>query len=101
MREARFLNSCVKHSSKVQMEKLLKITKCLSCPDHRVIDDGDPYDSFCRDDLALVCIKVKNPTQNVKSVWMSERQEFKVVTCSCRPYNLEKESNIPDWCPLD
>lgn len=49
------------------MEKTLKITNCLQCPNHQVINDGDPYDSFCSDDLAVVCKLVKNPKKDPKS----------------------------------
>ncbi len=74
---------------------------CLDCPFHKVISDPDPNDWFCDDDQAVVCTKSKNKNQDTSSKYVSDRQEFKCVTSSCRPYKLEKESNIPSWCPLN
>lgn len=62
-----------------------KITNCLSCPFHKVLADPDPYDWFCDDDMKVICTKKEN----------------KVITCACRPYNLEKESEVPMWRPLN
>jgi hypothetical protein len=73
---------------------------CLECPFHEVISDPDPHDWFCDDDKAVVCTKLKNDKQDKNSKYSADRQEFKCVTISCRPYNLKKECNIPDWCPL-
>lgn len=65
-----------------------------------MISDSDPYDSFCSDDQAVVCKKM--PTNNIKpsSNHASDRQRYKCITVECRPYNLRKETNIPDWCPI-
>lgn len=73
---------------------------CIDCSFHKVISDPDPYDWFCDDDKAVVCTKTKNDDQNETSEYTSDRQEFKPVATSCRPYRLEVESKIPDWCPL-
>lgn len=82
------------------MEKVIKITNCLDCKYHKVIADPDPNDWFNDDDEAIVCTKVKNDRQDTASKWVADRQEFKVVSGSCRPYNLRKEGDIPKWCPL-
>lgn len=79
---------------------ILKISNCLDCPHHKVIDDGDPYDSFCSDDMAVVCKLTPNNTLNLESVWVVDRNKFRGVSFSCRPYNLRKESSVPNWCPL-
>ncbi len=73
---------------------------CLDCEHHEVILDKDPDDWFCDDDMAVVCKKVPNDTQNLESKWMSDHSSFKVVEPSIRPYNLRKESKSPEWCPL-
>lgn len=62
---------------------LLEIKNCLDCPHHEVQNDPDPLDWFCDDDIKVFCKKKK-----------------KNITVACRPYNLRKESKVPDWCPL-
>ncbi len=79
--------------------KKVKIKSCLECDDHQVINDMDPNDWFCDDDMAVICRLTSNLKPEPKSKWISNRSKFKVVTCSCRPYNLEKESKVPNWCP--
>lgn len=66
-----------------QREAQLAIKNCLDCPHHNVLPDPDPDDWFNDDDMRVVCTKAQ-----------------KDVTRACRPYNLEKESAIPNWCPL-
>ena len=61
-----------------------KISNCIDCPFHKVLPDPDPHDWFCDDDMKVVCTKKEN----------------KQITCACRPYNLRKESEVPEWCPL-
>jgi hypothetical protein len=73
---------------------------CLDCPFHKVIADPDPHDWFCDDDQAIICLKTKNEEQDENASYVSNRSEFKSVTNSCRPYNLKKETTIPEWCPL-
>jgi hypothetical protein len=73
---------------------------CIECPNHKVINDPDPHDSFCRDDIAVVCIKTPNDDIKKDSAYLSDKNEFKCVTRSCRPYNKTKESECPDWCPI-
>ena len=76
------------------------IKNCLECKSHAVIADPDPSDWFCDDDSAVVCTECENPTRNVDSRYASDRNQFRAVAISARPYNLEKESSVPKWCPL-
>jgi len=75
------------------------IKSCLDCIHHKVINDPDPNDCFCDDDLAVVCTISKHPTQNPDSKYASDRQPFRPVDVAIRPYRLEKESAVPYWCP--
>lgn len=61
----------------------LKLTNCIDCPNHEVKPDPDPHDSFCYDDVKVVC-----------------KATGKNITVACRPYNIRKESQIPEHCPL-
>lgn len=65
--------------------KLLPITNCIDCPHHKVEPEPDPdyLDSFCHDDVKVVCVVVN-----------------KNVTVACRPHYIRAESRIPNWCPL-
>lgn len=65
---------------------VLKIDNCTKCPFHEVRNDSDPDDWFNDDDVKVVCTKTKRVNNEVAS--------------SCRPYNIVKESNVPEWCPL-
>jgi hypothetical protein len=61
------------------------ITNCIQCGEHVVLPDPNPYDWFCDDDVKVMC-----------------KIEKRIITCACRPYNIEKEcSPIPIWCPKD
>jgi hypothetical protein len=90
---------------------------CLDCPHHKIILDPDPTDWFNDDDEAVFCdIKLKDQEDfdkkskiNIKlaeygikpHIWKSELHPNKMITVSCRPYNLENECKpIPEWCPL-
>jgi hypothetical protein len=76
-------------------------SNCIDCPAHNIIADPDPHDSFCYDDVAVVCTKLKkNETTNSESEYMADHQKFKTITVSCRPHRVRKESTTPDWCPL-
>lgn len=83
------------------MEKI-KVTwkNCIKCRHHKIIHDPDPLDWYCRDDLAILCKLTPNSEQDVTSVYASERQEYRPVTKSCRPYDVDRAALIPDWCPL-
>lgn len=80
---------------------MLKPQNCLECPNHSVINDPDPNDWFCDDDVAVVCTKKENDKRDLTSNYFSDRNEYKAITVSCRPYNIKKESDTPEWCPLD
>jgi hypothetical protein len=78
----------------------MKTPNCIDCKNHAIIDDPDPHDWFCDDDVAVVCKITPNDNQNISSYYLSDKQEFKCITRSCRPYNKRKESERPIWCPL-
>jgi hypothetical protein len=83
------------------MDKKIKIPEnCLDCKNSEIIPDPDPHDWFNYDDIAVVCKIVSNDKQDETSNYCSDRQKFKCITRSCRPYNDRKESGRPVWCPL-
>lgn len=77
------------------------ITNCIDCEFHKIINDPDPHDSFCMDDVAVVCTKMKNTKQDKDSIYAASRQEYAIITCACRPYRIRKESEKPKSCPLE
>ena len=63
-----------------------RLSNCIDCPHHQVLSDPDPDDWFCSDDVKVICeIGPKGKSE---------------ITVACRPYNIRKESKIPDWCPI-
>lgn len=78
----------------------LEIDNCLDCPKHIKGYDPDPFDSFNYDDMYCACTLLPNEKRDNLSLHYSDRQEFKIVTCGDRPYQLKKYSSVPDWCPL-
>jgi len=82
------------------LEKSIKISNCIDCQNHDIINDGDPDDWFCDDDVAVVCTKAKNQNRNPASRYISDHSPHRTITTSCRPHHIRQESNIPDWCPL-
>ncbi len=78
----------------------LEFSNCIDCPHHSVIRDPDPYDSFCSDDVAVVCTKTKRKGRKPSSRYLADQSPYKLITTSCRPYNTRKECPIPKWCPL-
>jgi hypothetical protein len=76
-----------------------KIEACIDCEFHETINDPDPHDWFCDDDVAVVCTLVENDKRNLESEYMSDGHKNKLVTRSCRPYRIRKETIIPSWCP--
>jgi len=74
---------------------------CLDCPFHKIIDDPDPWDSWCRDDVAIVCTRKSNPNRKENSIHASVRSEYDSIAVSCRPFQsvLKSEAIIPEWCP--
>jgi hypothetical protein len=77
------------------------LTNCMDCKAHQEIMDPNPTDWFNDDDAAVLCtLTNKNPHHNPSSDWVSDRQnKHRCITTACRPYNLRKECDIPDWCP--
>lgn len=67
----------------------LEIKNCTECPHHKVLPDPDRLDSFCSDDVKVVCQKRINKNGIARA-----------ITVACRPYNIVKESEVPTWCPL-
>ena len=78
-----------------------KIKNCTECKNCNVIADPDPHDWFCIDDVATVCTITPNPSIDMNSEYMSNRSEYRVIMPSIRPYRVVKESETPDWCPLN
>lgn len=67
------------------MAKFMIIHACADCPNSKVLPDPDPLDSFCFDDVKVVCT-VSNG---------------RAIAVGCRPYNARKEAgHVPAWCPL-
>jgi hypothetical protein len=77
----------------------LKITNCMDCPNHEVVRDPDPTDSFCSDDEAVLCTKAPN-TKKITQWYSNVPFEHRPITTSCRPYKKREECEIPNWCPL-
>jgi len=71
---------------------------CIGCPDMEIIPDPDPDDWFNDDDVAVIC-RATSDNPKLDSKHPADRSAFKKVTCACRPYNVKKETTIPDWCP--
>lgn len=72
----------------------------MDCVHHMVISDPDPHDSFCRDDIAVVCSLTEKRRVDPTSIYASARSKYRAITVACRPYNDRKESDKPSWCPL-
>ena len=67
-----------------------EVDNCLDCPNHQVLLDPDPYDSFCRDDEKVICNAALDPRTLTP----------KVVTAGNRPYQIRGMATVPQWCPL-
>lgn len=82
-------------------EIIQKLTNCMDCDQHFVIPDPDPYDSFCDDDVAVLCkLTKKNSGYKKESpYWADQQQAHESVTVSCRPHHMRAECEIPNWCP--
>jgi hypothetical protein len=75
------------------------VSRCFDCPFGKVIPDPDPSDSFCDNDVAVVCTRCANPNRKTTSRYLADRSEFRTVEGSVRPYNAYHVKQ-PDWCPL-
>lgn len=76
-----------------------EITNCLDCPNVKIVNDADRYDSFCADDEAAICTaSKKEPRTNKVGNYISGEP---MLTVAARPYEVKKDlSVIPSWCPL-
>lgn len=72
---------------------------CIDCGNHRIIPDPDPTDSFCDDDVAVVCLLVANDQRKEHSRYLADSSYYKCITVSCRPYQVRQECETPEWCP--
>jgi len=82
------------------MEVNIKINSCINCPFHKVINDPDPDDWFCDDDMAIVCTKLPNDEiGKFDSPAYFSRQKFKVVSSGIRPHHVSSFNYIPEFCP--
>jgi len=93
---------CWKTSYKDTIMNTITITiaNCLDCKNHLSECDPDPYDSFNGDDMAVLCVISPNVDHKKHYAGNLGEFRFKPITLSARPYNLRKECDIPDWCPL-
>lgn len=68
-------------------------SSCVDCKHHKVERDPDRLDSFCSDDVKVVCTLVDTPGHT--------DGPYRTATVACRPYNTRKETTpIPNWCPI-
>lgn len=74
-----------------------EISCCLECNAHEVLPDPEPGDRFCDDSVAVRCMAADQS----KTTYYKEsiRAGEPYVTVACRPYDMRKETKIPDWCP--
>lgn len=79
---------------------IMNIENCTQCQHHTIVNDRDPDDWFCDDDVAVLCSLTPNPKIDKTSKYLSDHQAFRAITVACRPYNIQKESQTPQWCPL-
>ena len=74
---------------------------CMDCNDHLVLPDPDPYDSFCDDDMKVLCLLRKDTPPKLSPSGSGHPCTGEpYITVSCRPYLLRKECEQPEWCPL-
>ena len=77
------------------------MNSCIECPHHKVVNDPDPYDSFCMDDVAVLCTLAPNSKES-KRYSDNALFPFKPVAVSCRPYRIVEETTpTPSWCSLN
>lgn len=75
------------------------MNKCTQCRFIEVSSDPDPYDSFCDTDVKARCLAARNQIPKLTSRGNIKAGE-PFITVACRPYMLDKECDIPSWCPL-
>ena len=69
------------------------ITNCVKCEFHLPEKDPNRGDWFCRDDIKVRCTL----STAFGDGGCSDTEPY--ITVACRPYNMEKECSVPDWCP--
>lgn len=77
-------------------------SKCIDCPNHKVIADPDLDDWFNADDEAIVCLlseRISSNPINSKSKYAVDRQKHRPIDVGIRPYQI-KNVNVPCWCPV-
>lgn len=62
----------------------LKLTNCQDCPHHKNVQSPYTGDSFDMVDEDTICTLAQE----------------RIVTASNRPWEVRRNSTIPDWCPL-
>jgi len=62
----------------------LEITNCQDCPNHKNVPSSSTGDSFDMIDQDTVCTLANN----------------REITVANRPWEIRRNSEIPDWCPL-
>ena len=76
------------------------MNNCIECRHHIVVNDPDPNDWFCYDDVAVLC----KLSENTKKESYYDKNiglfEYRPITLSCRPHYIYKEAVVPEWCPL-
>lgn len=93
-----FIDKYDKAANQIEKDRVV-IDNCIDCKSHSVINDPDPDDWFCDDDVAVVCTLTQNNDVTPDSKYQSDMCAFKSVTRSCRPFKIRKESDVPPWCP--
>lgn len=81
------------------MLNISKIKSCLECSNHCIIDDPDPYTKHSNDKAVVCGITINNQIVE-SSLYMSDKQPYQIITSSCKPKNLKRETSIPYWCPI-
>ena len=75
---------------------------CTECPKH--IQGYDPVpdddDIFNMNNVYCVCSLLPNKNINEESDFVVDTQPYKIVSRGVRPYKLEDNCRIPNWCPL-
>ena len=82
------------------MRITIDIESCTECPHHEVVGDPDPHDSFCSDDVAVLCTKMPNSEGKKYFASILGAYKHRPVTVSCRPHRAAHEARVPEWCPL-
>jgi hypothetical protein len=82
----------------IRKQIMPKIKRCTNCKEHKTIPDPDPHDWFRSGDMAVVCSIAKNPKQDKKSEYVSDRQDRRIVQSLIGPWDWD-DIMVPEWCP--